>query len=148
MPNVLQELSDEDGQLNATHIAERVSEWKSRISSLYDQLSTWLPDSHSTERSDTVPMHEDIMRAHGVGPTELPILTIYRQGEWIARLVPRGLWIIGANGRLDLFTQRDHAIIVDRAENFETPRWQIAAATSRRATAALTPETWRMALGL
>lgn len=148
MPNVIQELSSDSGELNGAQVGRRVNDWQSRVSALYDQLCEWLPKHLRTDRQSTVPMHEDLMKKYGVPETELPILNIYNDDRWVAKVVPRGLWIIGANGRLDLFAQNAQWIIVDRAENFETPIWQIAPADSRRKIEPLTHDIWLKAVGL
>ena len=132
MPDVIDELSLEDGKLNRETIIHRVEDWKSRLSTLYDQICDWLPSSFSGERSGTIKMHEDLMKEYGVPATDVPVLNILHHGAWIAKLVPRALWIIGANGRLDLFIQDGHWILVDRAENFAPPRWEVAPADHRR----------------
>lgn len=148
MSDVIQELSGEAGELNQTRIIQRVDDWKQRVSSLYDQVCGWLPSHMSTDRRNSVPMHEDLMRKYDVAETELPILNVYENGGWIAKLVPRGLWIIGANGRLDLFARNGQWILVDRAENFENPVWQIAPAEHRRRTELLSRETLLKAIGV
>jgi hypothetical protein len=132
MPGVIEELSGDSGELDKARIDLRVEDWKARVSSLYDQVRKWLPTQLSADTQHTVRMYEDLMKKYGVAATELPVLNIYDQGKWIAKLAPRGLWIIGANGRLDLFTKDKQAIVVDRAENFESPNWQIAPADKRR----------------
>ncbi len=147
MPGVIDELSGDSGELDKAHVDRRVNDWKSRVSSLYHQLCGWLPAHLSADTKHTVRMYEDLMKKYGVTATELPVLNIYDQGKWIARLVPRGLWIIGANGRLDLFTSNKQAIVVDRAKNFETPNWLIAPADKRRDVKPLTADTWLKAIG-
>jgi len=38
---------------------------------------------------------------------------------------PKALWVIGANGRIDLYTSKGTFVIVDLAEHGTTPRWTI-----------------------
>ena len=47
------------------------------------------------------------------------------------RLEPRGLWIVGGNGRINPEGGRQRCLIVDTAENFEKPDWQAARAERR-----------------
>ena len=70
----------------------------------------------------TVPINEDLMLRHDVARQTLPMKALLRSGRAAGRLEPRGLWIIGANGRLDLISPTRHSIIVDRAESFERPQ--------------------------
>lgn len=148
MSDVIQELSAEAGELSEVRIIQRVDDWKNRIAALYEQVCTWLPSDMSADKHSTLPMHEDLMKKYDVGETEVPILNIYQHGKWIAKLVPRGLWIIGANGRLDLFARNGQWVLVDRAENFQGPDWQIAPAEHRRSVEPLTREALHKALGL
>ena len=77
-------------------------------------------------------MHEELMKEYGVPSTAVPILVITDRGKQIAKIVPRGLWIIGLNGRLDLYSGSGHFIVLDRAPNFSPPDWHIAPAEKRR----------------
>ncbi|HMK89385.1 MAG TPA: hypothetical protein VK446_07110 [Methylocystis sp.] len=148
MASVIEELSGDSGELDAAHVKRRVEDWRLRVSGLYDQVQAWLPSRLSTDTSQTVRMYEDVMKKFGVPAMELPVLNIYDRDDWVAKLVPRGLWIIGANGRLDLFTRDNQAIVVDKAENFESPSWQIAPANKRRNSKPLTSDMWIKAIGL
>ena len=65
------------------------------------------------------------MERFGIAEQRLPILSLRREGASTGRFEPRGLWIIGANGRVDLILSPRHFIINDRAENFDAPRWMM-----------------------
>ena len=58
-----------------------------------------------------------------------------------AKLEPRGLWIIGGNGRIDLKRNGRRYLIVDMAGNFEAPDWKVAPAERRCDREAVT-ESW------
>jgi hypothetical protein len=77
-------------------------------------------------------MHEELMRKFDVPAQDLPVLELSSDGGRSAHLEPRGLWIVGANGRLDLFVGPQHYVIIDAAENFQAPQWQIAPFSDRR----------------
>lgn len=147
MSGVIEELSRSGGDLDQARVAGRVQDWRARISGLYDQLRAWLPARFSADAKQSVLMNEELMREYNVAPAEIPLLTVFENGERVAKLVPRGLWIIGSNGRLDLFTRTSQWIVVDRSENFATRVWQIAPADHRRNSEPLTAETWLRALG-
>lgn len=123
MVTVLEEVTSDN--LTREHVERRVEDWVRRINGLYASIESWLPAGWNVERSRTVTMHAELMREFGVPPKELPMLQIIRNGEELAFIEPRDLWIIGANGRLDLHHGKDHYIIVDMADNFETPNWRI-----------------------
>ncbi len=55
----------------------------------------------------------------------LPSLVL-QHGTFAVRLAPRALWIMGANGRIDMFSSITHSVIVDRADLYDAPQWTIA----------------------
>lgn len=148
MTNVAEELSSTEGGMSREHVLNRVADWKERVSNLYSAISGWLPSDVQSEVGSTVQMHEDLMKRFGIPSTSLPVLEFSRGERRLGKLVPIGLWIIGANGRVDLHAQTGHAIIVDRSENFSTPNWFIASADERRRTKSLDAGTFREALGV
>lgn len=130
MPSVIEELSGEDGVLDHAHISARVVDWQTRVSRLYAEVTSWLPNFRA-DRTGTVVMNEQVMQAYGVAPVRLPVLRLLAGADQVAKFVPHGLWIIGTNGRLDLFAATQF-VIVDRSQTFTTPRWEIAPALKRR----------------
>lgn len=146
MTTVLEEVTDDE--ITTKHVNKRVDDWERRISALYEQLSKWLPSGWSkiSTGSDFITMNEGMMKSHGVKPKRLPIMLIQGPGGAKARLEPRGLWIIGANGRVDLTTNTGHFLIVDRAENFETAKWDFAPFSDRGNAKPLTKELFTEAL--
>jgi hypothetical protein len=130
MPNVLEEVTDQ--QIDRDHIMRRVDDWAARIDALYRQIGGWLPDGWTSDHSNTIRMHEELMQKYRVPPRDLPVLRLLFQGTLAGRIEPRGLWIIGENGRLDFFRGDNHYLIVDTAENFAPPDWHIARFIDRR----------------
>jgi hypothetical protein len=144
MPGVLEETTSRE--ITRADIERRVDDWVRRIEALYRQIAEWLPPQWETERAGTIQMREELMQKFGVEPRELPVLELSRSGQTSARIEPRGLWIIGANGRLDFYTRSGHYIMIDSAENFETPDWRIAPLSDRRALQPLNRDTFVAAL--
>jgi hypothetical protein len=144
MPRVLEETTNR--QIDRDHIVRRVDDWVGRIEALYQQLSRWLPAGWTADRSGTVQMREELMQKFSVPARELPVLQLSYQGKPSAHIEPRGLWIIGANGRLDLFSGLGHYVIIDSAENLEPPDWRIAPLSDRRKLRPLNQETFATAL--
>ena len=145
MPNVIEELSQEDGTLNHGHVYERVNDWKTRIESLYRNIISWL-DVYSADLTDTVEMNEELMREYGVPSVRLPVLRFSDGSGQIAKFIPRGLWIIGANGRVDLFAKHGSSIIFDRSDNFSPSIWEITPSLERRESRPLSKETLLQAI--
>jgi hypothetical protein len=130
MPRVLEETTSRE--LDRDHIVRRVDDWASRIDALYRALSGWLPIGWTAERKGTVSMREELMQKFHVPARELPVLQLFLDGKPSATIEPRGLWIIGANGRLDFFRGSCHCVIIDSAENFEPADWHIAPLSDRQ----------------
>jgi hypothetical protein len=139
MPGVLEETTAPD--IDRSHVERRVDDWLDRINKLYAQIQSWLPPGWTADRGGPGRMREELMAKFGVAARDVPVLELSYQGTPSARIEPRGLWIIGANGRLDLFRGRNHYIIVDTAENFATPEWRIAPLSDRRDLQRLTAQT-------
>jgi hypothetical protein len=130
MADLLNEVTADD--LSRDQIQRRVEDWAQRIEKLYREIEEWLPAGYSAEQSRTKRMHEELMREVRIPPRDLPIRKIVRDSQPVATIEPRGLWIIGANGRLDLISGQKHFVIVDAAESFHPPIWQIAPLNDRR----------------
>lgn len=135
MADVTEVMSD---QLSSEDVARRVEDWVARIEALYGQVIGWLPPEWRAERSRSREMHEELMREFGVRARRLTILDLLGPEGARATIEPRGLWIIGANGRLDLTSDKDHFIILDRASSFQPPDWGIAPLTQRQQLSKLT----------
>ena len=130
MSDVLEELSGDT--LTREQVERRVEDWARRIEELYGTIGSWLPPTWSAVSGKRVQMYEEPMREVGLPPRDLPVLTLMKDGEPVAAIEPRGLWIIGANGRLDLTRGDAHYLIVDTANNFDVSRWRLASLTDRR----------------
>jgi hypothetical protein len=84
---------------------QRLRDWRSRVHALYDQIEHALGADYSYDRTGTHQSWEERVQESGLGRDDVPpidILRIERSGHLVAVIQPRGLWIIGANGRLDL----------------------------------------------
>lgn len=140
MPTVLEEVTETE--ITRHHVEQRVDDWCDRIDALYRQIDNWLPNGYSSLRRRTVPMYEEMMKSFGVPPRNLPVLEISRAQSIVARIEPRGLWIIGVNGRLDVFVGSAQYIIVDLAENFTAAAWVISSFSNRKSRQPLTQQTF------
>ena len=130
MTTVLEEVTEQ--KLDTDHVRRRVDDWEERLNDLYATIESWLPDGWTARMGPPVLMHAELMREFQVAPRQLPTLELADESGQSARLEPRGLWIVGANGRVDLKHDDHHYFIVDRAENFERPDWQAVRADRRR----------------
>lgn len=144
MKNVLDDVTDE--KVDAQHINRRVDDWLERVKNLYAKIDEWLPDGWTSQEGESVCMHEEMMRRFNVAARQIPTLLLVNGSGNSARLEPRGLWIIGANGRIDMKFGSRHYLIIDVAGSFETPDWRVADAELRHDRVALTKDWLRHAL--
>ena len=139
MGTVLEDVTSET--IDAPHIRRRVDDWEARLNGLFTLIGGWLPEGWQARQGAPVVMHEELMRLFGVAAKRMPTLELRDRAGSMARFVPRGLWIIGSNGRVDLKRNGRHYLMVDMAENFEVPDWQ-AAPAERRCTREAVSEDW------
>jgi hypothetical protein len=130
MANVLEEVTELE--LTSDHVERRVDDWARRIDALYTLIESWLPPGWTAERSRTRRMHEPLMQRFNLPARELPILDLVHDGHRVASIEPRGLWIIGTNGRLNLTREDQLYFITDEAEIFAQPSWRISPISDRR----------------
>ena len=99
------------------HIQRRVDDWLHRLTALYAEISIWADQngwSHTPRRP--VSMHEELMQRAGLPARDQPSLILTPpKGERIW-FKPKGLWVIGANGRIDIYTTTDLLLLVDTAQ--------------------------------
>ena len=145
MGTVLEDVTSET--IDAEHIRRRVDDWEERLSGLYATIGEWVPDGWEARRGEPVLMHEQLMRKFGIARREIPTLMLSGGADDAAKLEPRGLWIIGSNGRIDLKRDGRHYLIVDMAGNFQAPDWQAAPANRRCDREAVTENWLRRILG-
>lgn len=115
-------------ELDESYVRERVENWIERIQNLYSRVQT-VVDSAGEQLTScvrgTVTMHEELMQNYNVAPVKLPLLEVSRDGVLIAKFKPVGLWVIGANGRVDVITRKGSYLLVDTAEPGANPKWEI-----------------------
>jgi hypothetical protein len=105
-------------------VAERVQDWVGRLDELKRMMENWLPVGMSIVDRPPTPMHENLMMRFNVPPAQMPTFEVRRGIERVMRVQPKGLWIIGANGRVDLTTPTASYILVDKSEPLSgTPDW-------------------------
>jgi hypothetical protein len=133
MTDVLEELTADT--LSREHVERRLDDWTRRIDDLYARIAAWVaPELTVSEEPRAVQIDGEPMREVGAAPRDLPVLDLLKNGERIVSIEPRGLWIIGANGRLDL-THHDGSasryFLVDSAQNFAPPQWRVVSSEDR-----------------
>ena len=119
----MQEIED---KVDKRQIERQVSDWKRRVAKLYSEISTWLKNTEYTlKNGHKLIMYEELMAQFGIPSTEIDTMDIYNGKSFILTLKPKGLWIIGANGRVDILTTNGNYMLVDKAEHFAPPQWKL-----------------------
>jgi hypothetical protein len=72
---------------------------------------TGWPTGLRCEQSRSITMSEELMQKFAVTDRDLPVLDVLDADQVIASFVPRGLWLIGSWGRVDVITRnRTHLL--------------------------------------
>ena len=83
----------------------QLEDWRQRLHKLYADIISWLPEGegYETEIRDYM-TDEPPMRYVGIEPQPVPALVVRRHDEKVAFFHPDACWIIGAAGRVMVFT--------------------------------------------
>ena len=89
-------------------------------------LDEWMESiPHDRMERGTIPQTiEPLMRRFNVPPRDLPTYMIF-QGNKQIRFVPSALWVVGANGRVNVNTSLKQHILVDRGDGEHGSKWQL-----------------------
>jgi hypothetical protein len=113
-------------------VQEQVQDWKNHLRALFNEISAWAKQNGwQVNDGGTVRMHEELMQKLDVPATDQPTLRLDREHSY-ALFMPKGPWVIGANGRIDLYTSKGMFVIVDLGERGTDPRWTIFRASQNR----------------
>lgn len=112
--------------IDSEYVEGRALAWIRLVKCLFTELSEWCEsEGYNADQSSSTTMNEDLMQRFGVSPLSVPILKIYQTGVAVASVLPIGLWVIGASGRLDLLMSRSSASIVNVSYDPEIADWLI-----------------------
>lgn len=121
-------------------IEKSIEDWKKRLHDLFRSVASFADTKGwRVDESGTVNMHEEIMQNFGVPATDQPTLRLDAE-RGFALFKPKGLWVIGANGRIDLYTSKGVFVIVDLAKLGSIPRWTIYRAIDKQDGDIFVPE--------
>ncbi|PNG40869.1 hypothetical protein A1354_11895 [Pseudomonas asplenii] len=125
-----------------SQVVDRVLDWDARVKGFYTKIEEWLSDQDSLhfEKDRTVTMSEEMMRSFAVSDKELPILDVMDGEQVVASFVPRGLWVIGAWGRIDVITQTETRMLVALKDEDSLFNWYGVDPDNPRKTFLLTKE--------
>ncbi len=116
----------EDVKIDKSQIEKQVRDWKKRIADLYKTIKAWTKQTeYSIKNGTKLTMYEELMALSNVPPAEVETADIYKDGKIILSFKPKGLWIIGVNGAIEILSEHGSYMLIDRAEQFNTPKWKI-----------------------
>ena len=101
--------------IDSNHIMKRIEDWEKRVNELMKNIVEWARGhpEWQIEQGNMIQREEHLMKKYGVPPRSLPTLNMYNRGRRIS-IVPSALWIVGANGRVNMITNSSLYILVDR----------------------------------
>lgn len=127
-----EELADPKS-LTREDVLSRLADWRDRVHALYDNVEQALKGhGFKFDREGKHTSSEGLVQEAGVSREEQPkidILRIVRADDTNAAVFfPRGPWMIGANGRIDLHLspsvgQTQAFMLVDQSAQFSSPFW-------------------------
>jgi len=124
-----------EGVFSRAQVVAEVDDWVRRVGALYDEVRAWLSDRPELrcEQNRAVTMSEELMQKYAVPDREIPVLDVLEANQVIASFVPRGLWMIGSWGRVDVITpDRTQMLVALGGEgNLE---WRLVSREGRRQT--------------
>jgi hypothetical protein len=115
-------------------VVQEVTLWERQLSALYAQVKEWLakrPDL-KVDLSRSVTMAEELMQKFAVADKELPVMDILSDDQVVASLLPRGLWMIGAWGRVDIITSDQTLLLFQRKDVEGDYSWHFSSPSNRR----------------
>jgi hypothetical protein len=131
-----------EGVFERQKVIDEVDDWARRVHQLYADVRGWLEGDGSLvfDESRTVTMSEEMMQEFAVTDRELAVLDLLRDEQVLLSFVPRGLWLIGAWGRIDIISKSGTAVLV-AIKDKEVFTWMLASSNDRRHTKLFDKET-------
>jgi hypothetical protein len=126
----------------------RVEDWIRRLNELKATIKSWLPSGLTIIDRPRISMREELMTRFGIPAAEMPSFEVHQGESKLMRVQPKGLWIVGANGRVDVITPTGSFILVDRSTPLShQPDWFYSDPSQRTSLTRLTKETFLDILG-
>jgi hypothetical protein len=122
-----------DAVFEQQRVVEEVEDWIDRVGALYDEVQGWLADRADLrcERTRTVALSEELMQQFAVKDRDIPVLDILDADQVIASFVPRGLWLVGSWGRIDVIT-RDRTLALVALGDKGSLEWRLVDPADRK----------------
>jgi hypothetical protein len=120
--NIIDELNPEE--LSPEYVRRRIDDWLERLENLFAEIKLWAKNNDwSAEEGAPAPLLDGLAERAGAGKFQQPTLSVRSPEGAIVWIKPKGLWVIGANGRVDIFSPKGAFTLIDVADAFDAPRW-------------------------
>jgi len=116
-------------------VLSRLADWRDRVHRLYDEVEAELGGDYAYDRQGKYLSQEAVVQRAGLRSSDVPpidILRVRSPSGSSAVFLPRHLWMIGANGRIDLFVVpktglgRRHFMLIDVSRPLAGPSdWRL-----------------------
>jgi hypothetical protein len=122
-----------NGGTNAETVRGRVTDWIARLNALFDKLETWAAEvpNARVERDHMPQQIEDSLTRFSVKVREVPTFTAFVDRKNRIAFVPSALWIVGANGRVNVTTNYRQYALLDLAQPGTSSDWQLLVAGAK-----------------
>lgn len=113
--------------MDSEYIRLRINDWKNRIENLYSLIEEWISGKpgYKIKIINDLIMYEELMKNFELPSEILKSADLLFNDNLLLTLKPFGLWIIGANGRIDIISRSGNFILVDYSDKFQKPDWKI-----------------------
>jgi hypothetical protein len=120
-------------QVPTTRVIELINDWKHRVDMLYTGIERALVDTPFRVERKAIDMPNEAFLEHVAFPFGArPLINMLRivnaDGQTVATLKPRALWVIGGNGQVDLIIRpsigsSEVYAVMDESERFKPSDW-------------------------
>lgn len=121
-------------KVTKSHVEARLRDWIRRLNELYAQLDKWLPAELATgvQKEHLSQVIEPLMSQFKVAPHQMPTYTVL-VGKGRLAFVPSALWVVGANGRVNVSTNtRQHMLVDLGGQAGKDSNWQLVLPDDRK----------------
>ena len=135
------------------HVMRRLLDWHKRVHDLYDSIEQGLGPDFVFDRSGKRRTMEEMVQRTGISAAAVPAIDILRierpKGRLLATILPRYLWILGANGKLDLRLHRQGGrvasyALTDRSRPLSSePLWYLVPSSDPASQTRFSPDRLR-----
>ena len=121
--NPIEDMDELELEIDKAYVQKRVDDWINRLDLLKSSIKAWATQNTWQTTDLAVPMNEELMQSHGIPTHTMPGLTLITPNHAQVSVKPKGLWVIGANGRVDIYSPAGAHVLVDTAAYFEPAKW-------------------------